>query len=143
MSQNGAVYFTNTSNELRHVLYSTRIDLHLDSQHHFPPGSWPWSPGAPGGANDTYVISTRDEHGSVICKAPRDACGDSLRAHTKFQRSIRPSWRVVVLFPSFGLLGLGRWSGGENDESTISTRHRGRFYFCNLSYHCEMILMRQ
>ena len=105
MGQNGGVCFTNRSNELHHVLYSTRIDLHLDSEHHFPPGSWPWSPGAPGGANDTYVISTRDEHGSVICKASRDACGDSLRAHTKFQRSIRPSWRVVVLFPSF-------WPGG-------------------------------
>ena len=36
-----------------------------------------------------------------ICKAPHSACGDSLRAHTKFQRSIRPSWRVVVLFLSF------------------------------------------
>ena len=91
MCQNGGVFFTNTSNELHHVLYSTRIDLYLDSQHYFPPGSWPESPGAPGGANDTYVISMRDEHGLVICKASHSDWGGSLRAHTKFQKSIRPS----------------------------------------------------
>ena len=98
MGQNGGVFFTNRSNELHHVLYSTRIDLHLDSQHHFPPSPWPWSPEAPGGGNGEYVISTRDEHGFVICKVLHSAWGGSLQAHTKFQKSIPPSWRAVVPF---------------------------------------------
>ena len=39
IGQNGVTYFINTPSELRHVLYNTQIDLHLDSQHHFRPGS--------------------------------------------------------------------------------------------------------
>ena len=86
IGQSGVIYFINTPNEFNHVLYSTRIDLHLDPQHHFPPGPWAWSPGAPGGADETYLISTREQHGFLICKAPHDHQGRRLRAHAKFQK---------------------------------------------------------
>ena len=49
VGQSGVVYFINTPNDFNHVLYSTRIDLHLDPQHHLRPGSWVGAPEAPGG----------------------------------------------------------------------------------------------
>ena len=64
----GVVYFTKTPNGLHQVLYSTRIDLDLDSQYYFRPGSWPWpvhgAAGRQGGQNDKY--GAPDDHGGRI-----------------------------------------------------------------------------
>ena len=101
MGQTGVIYFINTSSEINHVLYSFGIDLHLDPQHHFPPGSWLWWWRAPGGPNNTFSISRWDEHVFMIYKALNNAETSSLQLHTKFQKSVRPSWRVDTSFSSF------------------------------------------
>ena len=111
MGQTGVIYFINTSSEINHVLYSFGIDLHLDPQHHFPPGSWLWWWRAPGGPNNTFSISRWDEHVFMIYKALNNAETSSLQAHTKFQKSIRPSWRVDTPFSSFCTLGP-MWPAG-------------------------------
>ena len=68
IGQTGVIYFTKTPNGLHQVLYSTRIDLDLDSQYYFRPGSWPWpvhgAAGRQGGQNDKY--GAPDDHGGRI-----------------------------------------------------------------------------
>ena len=54
--------------------------------------------GAPGAPNHKYVISSRDRHGFLICKAPHVHQRYHLRANTNFQKWIRPSWRVGLTY---------------------------------------------
>ena len=86
--------------------------------------------GAREGQNDTNLISTRDEHGFVICKVLQSAWGGSLQAHTKFQKSIPPSWRAVVSFSRiWPLMCPVRCDGGQIGENGTTARHDGGIDF--------------
>ena len=50
-------YFTKTPNGPHQVLYSTQIDLDLDSQYYFRPGSWPWLVHGAAGCRGAQMIN--------------------------------------------------------------------------------------
>ena len=98
--------------------------------------------GAQEGQNDKYLISTRDEHGLMICKAPHNAYSGSLQAHTKFQEPTRPSWRADVSFSPFWppshRTGHTRGQNFQNRENCTTTRHDGRIDIWNFVWACKL-----
>ena len=79
----------------------------------------------------------------MIYKALNNAETSSLQLHTKFQKSVRPSWRVDTSFSSF----LHPWAHaarqGPEGDNAVTSGHHHQFLFCNLSHHRKMLWLEQ